>query len=232
MKNCFLILIIFTFTCQSQSLDTIKHFDYKRHFDLILKESKKSKSNYSYTTQLKKYNDGAEQTPLEMLALMIGYTDNKYFEPYTDIFLDTTIYNLNEEGKFDEAIAEGEKILKDKPFLIKILRELAYAYGKNGRNAEAEKCMDKTGKIYNAMFYSSSVATGLNINKAFFALGPKDGQYLIMYFMQSKLGSMGSGHDENGYFIDILETTLEGNKVAFYFNIDHAMKYLRSKMKG
>lgn len=231
MKKYLLILIAFTGICNAQSLDTIKQFDYKEHFELILKETKKKASKFSYDKQLKKYNNNEEQTNLEVLSMLIGFTDNKAYEPYTDIFIDKTIYNLNEEGKFDDAIAEGEKILKTKPFLIKILRELSYAYNKKGMTDSAEKCMDKTGKIYNAMLYSSSFS-GLDINKAFFALGPKDGQYFITYFMQSKLGTMGSGEDENGYFIDMLQTTVQGNATTFYFNIDHAMKDLRNKMKS
>lgn len=229
MKKYLLILIAFTGICNAQSLDTIKQFDYKRHFDLIFKETKKKGSNYSYEKQLKKYNNDEPQSNMEVLSMLIGYTDNKAYEPYTDIFIDKTIYDLNEEGKYDEAIAEGEKTLKSKPFLIKILRELAYAYGQKGMTDKADKCMDRTGKIYNAMLSSSSFS-GLDVNKAFFALGPKDGQYFISYFMQSKLGTMGSGEDENGYFIDMLQTTIQGNTVTFHFNIEHAMKNLRNKI--
>ncbi|MXN92973.1 DUF4919 domain-containing protein [Flavobacterium sp. Sd200] len=231
MKKTFLILLILlSFISKSQSLDTIQQFNYKKHFELIVKESKKRGSNYLYETQLQKYNNNESQTNLEVLALLIGFTESKNYDPYADIFLDKTIYDLNEEKKFDEAIAQGKAILAQKPFIIPILREMAYAYSQKGENEKAEQYMIRTGKIYNAMFYSSK-STGININEAMFALGPKDGQYFIKYFIEAPLGDMGSGSDENGYFIDILSTTFKNKEAIFNFNIDHAMKKMREKMK-
>lgn len=224
-----LLLLVSTFLYSQSALDTIKKFNYKKHYELILKETKNEKSEYSYLKQLKKFTNDETQTNFEVLTLLIGFSDNENFNPYMDILItDKEIYDLNEEGKFQEAIVYGNKALLKNPFMIKVLRELAYAYGKIGNHEMDNKLMERTGKIYNAMFSSSS-KTGINIKEPFFSLGPKDGQYFLKYFCKFKLGSMGSGYDENGYFIDILEATVEDKQVNFYFNIDHVRKTMMKK---
>lgn len=229
-RHITLILLIFSFGMYAQSpLDTIKQFNYKKHFDLILKESKNENSKYSFSQQVKKYNNDEAQSDFEVLCMLIGFTDNENFTPYRDILtVDKAIYDLNEQEKYAEAIEYGNRVLAKNPFMIKVLRELSYAYQKSGNNEMSLKCLEKTGKIYNAMF-SSSATTGISIKEPIFALGPKDGQYYIKYFMKYKLGNMGSGHDENGYFIDMLSTTVENTPVTFYFNINHAIKTMMKK---
>jgi tetratricopeptide (TPR) repeat protein len=229
IKTTFILLIISTFLYSQRPLDTIKQFNYKYHYELILNETKNEKSEYSYLKQLKKFTNNETQSNFEVLTLLIGFSDNENFKPYLDIFsVDKEIYDLNEDGKYQEAIEYGNRVLLKNPFMIKVLRELAYAYGKIG-NTEMDKIlMERTGKIYNAMFSSSSI-TGLNIKEPMFSLGPKDGQYFIKYFCKFKLGDMGSGYDENGYFIDILATTVQEKPATFYFNIDHVRKTMMKK---
>ena len=229
MKFTFILMILSTYMYSQSSLDTIKQFNYKKHFEIILKESKNTDSNYSYSRQLKKYNNDETQSNFEVLCMLIGFTDNDNFKPYLDILtVDKVIFDLNEKEKYTEAIEYGNKVIEKNPFMIKVLRELSYAYTKIGNNEMSEKYLIRTGKIYNAMFSSSST-TGVNINEPMFALGPKDGQYFIKYFMSCKLGTMGSGYDGNGYFIDILSTTVQGNPATFYFNINHATKTMMKK---
>ncbi|MFC7773060.1 DUF4919 domain-containing protein [Flavobacterium sp. GCM10027622] len=221
LKITLFLVSISSYLYSQSPLDSIKQFNYKNHFELILKETKNEKSDYSYSKQLKKFINDEPQTNFEVLTLLIGYSDNENFNPYIDILItDKEIYDLNEEGKFNEAIAFGNKALLTNPFMIKVMRELAYAYEKTGNSEKATKFMERTVKIYQAMFYSSS-KTGVSIDSPFFSLGPKDGQYFLKYYCKFELGNMGSGDDKNGYFIDILEATVENKKVNFYFNIDH-----------
>lgn len=225
-----LILLIFSSCIHSQSqLDTIKQFNYKKHFEIILNESKNENSKYSFSQQLEKFNNDETQSDFEVLCMLIGFTDNENFKPYLDILtVDKEIYELNEKEKYTEAIEYGNLVLSKNPFMIKVLRELSYAYLKTGNKEMSDKCLLRTGKIYNAMFSSSST-TGVNIKEPIFSLGPKDGQYYIKYFMKCKLGKMGSGYDKNGYFIDMLDTTVENIPVTFYFNINHVTKTMMKK---
>ncbi|MCL9804953.1 DUF4919 domain-containing protein [Flavobacterium amniphilum] len=225
----FILLLISTYLYSQSPLDTIKQFNYKRHYELILKETKNEKSKYSYSTQLKKFTNHEPQSNFEVLCLLIGFSDNENFKPYFDILtIDTEIFNLNENKKFKEAIEYGNKALEINPFRIKVLRELAYAYGETGNKEIAERLMIRTGKIYNAMLASSTIS-GTNIKDPMFSLGPKDGQYFIRFFMDCKLGNMGSGTDPDGYFIDILNTTFQDLPATFYFNINHVKKTIMKK---
>ena len=223
-KITFILLLTNLFLFSQSPLDTIKQFSYKKHYNLILKESKNQKSEYYYSKQVTKFINDETQNNFEVLCLMIGFSDNLNFTPYQDILtVDKEIYELNNQGKYIQAIEYGNKVLLKNPFMIKVLRELAYAYGKIGNYEMGNKLMERTGKIYNAMFYSSSI-TGTNIKEPMFSLGPKDGQYFIKYFLQSKLGDMGSGFDSNGHFIDILSTVFKEYPATYYFNIEHTKK--------
>ena len=56
-----------------------------------------------------------------------------------------------------------------------------------------------------------------------FALGPADGQDFIYKADGAEIGTMGSGRDKDGNFIDILEAKFEGDKkMNLYFIIQHA----------
>ncbi len=63
-----------------------------------------------------------------------------------------------------------------------------------------------------------------------FALGPGDGQNYIQKYLGAKIGTMGSGSDKNGYFIDILEAEYKnGTSESLHFIIQHATDKMFSK---
>ena len=70
---------------------------------------------------------------------------------------------------------------------------------------------------------------GKTAETATFALGPADGQDFIYKFVGSriggaKIGTMGSGRDDSGNFLDILEVVLKDGTSPYklYFIIQHA----------
>ena len=66
----------------------------------------------------------------------------------------------------------------------------------------------------------------------YFVLSPIDGQTIISYIFGGSIGKMASGHDSNGYFLDILEMEHEGHQpIMLYFNIDHATKELDKQIE-
>lgn len=229
MKLYFSLLCLLLFgAISAQSPTDGTTFDYTKDFKTLLAETKKSGSPYYYETQLKKFNDGAEQTDMEVLTLLIGFTDNEHYQPYKDIFVDKALYDLNEEGKYIEVIEKSDRILAANPFLIKVMMEKQYAYSKLGKQDEMDALNLKMRKIYHAMYFSSTDG-GKTIGNAMFALHPKDGQYFIKYVIKSKIGTMGSGSDGKGNFIDILEALIDGKSVMMYFNVDHAARTIMKK---
>jgi hypothetical protein len=70
------------------------------------------------------------------------------------------------------------------------------------------------------MYFSGD---GTTIETPAFALGPADGQDFIYKVVDADIGTMGSGRDKNGNFIDILEAKFEnGKRMNLYFIIQHA----------
>jgi len=216
MKKLVLFLFpIFVF-CQND-------FNYKKDFDNILKETKNNKSELYYGNLLERFNKiDTTLTNKQVLSLLIGFTDNKFYKPYKDIDFGRKLYKLNDDNKFDEVIITGNEFLKNHPFDIKSLYEVSYAYHKTNQQKIADDLLIKAKMILEAMYYSGNAE---NINSPAFALNPSDGQDFIRKGIGAKIGKMGSSKDENGYFIDMLEAKFEdGNSKMLYFIIPHATK--------
>lgn len=202
-----------------------KNFDYKRDFENILKESKDINSEFNYDSLLTRYNEtDTTLTDRQMLALLIGFTDNKLYKPYKDLDFGRDLYKLNDQQKFDQVLKEGCSYIQTHPFDLKTLFELSYAYHKKGNQTIADDYLTKTGMIFKAMLFTGDA---LSIENPIFALNPSDGQDFIRKGLGRKIGTMGSGRDKNGYFIYMLEMKDDDDEesgISLYFIIPHATK--------
>lgn len=217
MKKFTFLFLLIPFLIFSQ-----KNFEYKKDFENILKESKNKDSDLNYNKLLEKFNKtDTTLTDRQVLALLIGFTDNTYYKPYKDLEFSRNLYKLNDDKKFDEVIKEGNKFIVHHPFDLKALFEVSYAYYKKGNQSLADSYLMKTSLIFNAMIYSGN---GKSIDNPIFALNPSDGQDFIKKAFGAKIGSMGSGRDKNGYFIDMLEMKNGEESEILYFIIPHATK--------
>ena len=213
-----LILLLFPILIFSQN-----DFVYKRDFQKILQESKTKNSEFNYDDLLVRYNKiDTTLTDKQVLSLLIGFTDNKFYKPYKDIDFGRILYKLNDENKYDEVIKTGNEFLKTHPFDIKSLYEVSYAYHKTKNQILADEYLAKGMMIIKAMYYSGNAQS---IKEPAFALNPSDGQDFIKKGIGANIGKMGSGRDENGDFIDMLEAKFEdGTTTMLYFIIPHATK--------
>lgn len=218
MKNYLLLLLIIPTFFFGQ-----RNFEYKKDFEKILKETKSKNSELYYPDLLQRYNKiDTILTERQVLSMLIAFTDNKYYKPYKDIEFGRNLYKLNDDGKFEEVIKSGTEFLSNHPFDIKTLFEVSYAYFKTGNKEIADKYIVKANQIFKAMFYSGD---SKSIDNPAFALNPSDGQDFIKKAVGAKIGKMGSGKDDNGYFIDMLEAKFEdGEALMLYFIIPHATK--------
>lgn len=198
-------------------------FEYKKDFDNILKETKNKKSDIYYDNLLERYNKiDTTLTDRQVLALLIGFTDNKFYKPYKDIQFGRDLYRMNDDKQYKEVIQLGDEFLKTHPFDLKTLFETSYAYFKTDQKKIADQYLMKTKMIFHAMAFSGK---GLNEDEPTFALNPTDGQDFLRKGFSMKIGKMGSGRDKNGDFLDILDIVFEnGNTKSMYFIIPHATK--------
>ncbi|MGG9963522.1 DUF4919 domain-containing protein [Ferruginibacter sp. SUN106] len=219
MKKASLI-IVFLFgnflLCAAQ-----EKFLYTKDFKIILAKTKDAGSNLFYDKLLKRFQaDDSTLTRPEILSLLIGFTDKPAYKPYTVLETERLIYKLNDDGKFKAAHDTAVILLKTYPLSYQGLKELSYSYSKLDKADSAEYTLNLVAKIMSAMMYSGD---GRSAETAMFALGPADGQHLITGAGLS-LGSMGSGRDKSGNFLDMLQAvTKEGDKIQMYFNIQHAV---------
>lgn len=196
-------------------------FNYKDDFPKILVKTKDSNDNLSYPKLLNRFiaND-TTLTDYEVLALLIAFTDNPEYKPYKDVDIEREIYKLNGENKFRESLDNGMKFVKTHPLSVKALFEIAYSYHKLEKEDSAQIFLYRGSRIFKAMYFSGD---GKSPETPAFALGPSDGQDFIYKFVRADIGTMGSGRDKNGNFLDILEAKFESGKTMnLYFIIEHA----------
>lgn len=203
-------------------------FDYHKDYEKILSQTNDTSSNLNYYKLLKRFKDNDTiLTDFEVLALLIGFTDNEHFKPYSYLTTEREIYSLNGDGKYEKALAMCDSFLVRVPVSQQALIEKSYSYHKLGQADSAQYYMWKFSRIMDAMAQSGD---GFTPETAFFSLGPADGQNFIRKYLSSTIGTMGSGRDKHGNFVDILEVTWkdkesgEQQSKSLYFQIEHASK--------
>jgi hypothetical protein len=201
-------------------------FNYHDDFAKILKMSQNPESKLNYDKQIQRFHENdTTLTDYEMLALLIGFTDKDVFKPYSYLRPERKIYRLNGAGKFKEALELSDSLLSIVPFSAMALIEKSYSYYKLGDNDSASFYSWKFYKIMRAMAITGN---GMTPETAMFSLGPADGQLFIKKALRGRIGVMGSGRDENGNFVDILEAILKDEEsgqvfnATLYFQIQHA----------
>ncbi|MDP5200463.1 DUF4919 domain-containing protein [Flavobacterium sp. DG2-3] len=193
-------------------------FDYHNDFKDLLKKSKDKSSEYFYPKLLERFNaNDSTLTNKDIVALQIGFTDNKNYKPYETIYKEREILALISDKQYEKAVIKCDKLLKTNPVDFTALMEKGFAYMKlNKTDVLIHK--EKTIKIINSIMWSGDGTT----ERPCFVLSPIDGQTLIRYILGGSIGTMGSGRDKNGYFLDILEMKKDDGSLTKYFIIQHA----------
>jgi hypothetical protein len=223
------LLFITPFIGSSQD----SQFDYAKDFDKILRQTQDKNDSLYFPNQILRYSSNdTSLTDYEVLALLIGFTADSNYKPYNDITTERKIYSLNGNGKFEEAKSKGLEFIKTHPLNQKTLIELSYTYHKLGIADSADYYSIKFHQIMDAMALSGK---GFTADSAFFSLTPVDGQNFITKYLRGKVGTMGSGSDTKGNFVDILEyipsDSEDGEGVSLYFQIEHTQGELKSQIK-
>lgn len=217
-------ILFISLTAVGQSFE----FEYHKEFDEILAQTKDSTSSLHYDKLLQRFQrNDSSLSDFEVLALLIGFTGNEYFKPYSYLSTEREINALNGDQKFQEAIAMSDSFLIYVPVSQATLFQKSYAFYKLGLPDSAQYYFLQNNRIIDAMAVSGK---GTSPETAFFSLGPADGQNFIRNYLSADIGIMGSGSDAHGNFVDILEMiwedeeTGESRSINLYFQIDHASK--------
>jgi hypothetical protein len=205
-------------------------FNYQTDFKNVLSKTKDANDNFAYDKLLKRFSvNDTTMTDFEVLALLIGFTDKPQYRPYDDLSTERELYKLNSEKKYKEGLEKGLVFIESHPLSVKTLFEIAYSYHKLDKEDNAKFYVYKAQRIFKAMYFSGN---GKAAETPTFALGPADGQDYIYKFVGADIGTMGSGSDNNGNFLDILEAKFEdGRTMNLYFVIQHATNKMFGRKK-
>lgn len=203
-------------------------FDYHRDFKYYLSESLKPESKYYYETLLKRFqNDDKSIKKNEIIALMIGFTNNQNYHPYKNVDIEREIMGLVSDKDYKKALKQSEGLLKTNPLNFTALMEEGFSLWKI-KNDRSYFPSVKSKMVVDAVLWSG---TG-SYSHPYFVLSPIDGQTIIWYIFGGSIGTMGSSDDSNGYFLDMLEMEKEGKESrTLYFNIDHATKEIKNQIE-
>ena len=232
-------LILFCLLSQAQSDSTINPvsktppFLYKRDFKSLVDSSQDISSSLYYPVLLSRFlSNDSTMTNLEVLTLMIGFTENPKYKPLEDMEKEDEIYEMTQKGQFVDALAKSIPYLKSHPLSLLVLRETSYAYGRLSRYYEREQIFDTAiifmdssnyymalnDKIMEAMIFS---AKGRTPDAPIFALGLADGEHFIPN-VGFKIEKKDTDWNRNGDFLEKITAADNLTAKDFYFVIQHA----------
>jgi hypothetical protein len=218
MKKIYaLLLAILSFTCTAQEV-----FNYQKDFKTVLARTKDPADSLSYDRLFSRYylND-TSLTNFEVLSLLIGFTDNPAYKPYTDLAREKEIHNLNLRGEYAKALVEANEFLPTHPFSVKAIFAKAYAFNNLEREDSAAFYAFRGFSIFHAMELTGD---GKSSETPFFSLGAEDGQDYIRRAVRVSVGKKGVGQDRNGNFLNVIEARAKnGNSILLYFLIQHTL---------
>lgn len=196
-------------------------FNYATDFDSIAKLTAQKGSEHYYESLRKRFE--AVDTTLtdhDVLVLMIGETQQAHYYPYDLVLVEHEIMEMANKGDYEGTLKKCDSLLKIHPLNLTALVHKAYLEDKLGSlTKDASKF--KFVIVLDAIFGTGDGT----VESPLFVIGPGDGQLLIRYVFGANLGTMGSGSDSHGNFLDILEIIKEGQEPAnMYFIIEHAVK--------
>jgi hypothetical protein len=195
-------------------------FDYQKDFKPMLANTKDTTGNLSYKKLLDRFiaNDSMMR-PYEVLALMIGFTGQPEYQPYDDMVTEKAIFDLNDQGDYEEARNESSTYLATHPVSLRILKEKSYSLHQLKQRDSAEYYIDLVDKIMAAMKFSGN---GRDPETPMFALGLADGEHYTLNKGMA-IGSKGTGTNKSKQFMEIIDAIKEdGDHISLFFLIQHA----------
>jgi hypothetical protein len=208
-------------------------FVYHRDYARLVKESQTPGSPNAYPTLLRQFRANADLTDPQVWALMVGYTSQPEFAPYADLDTERRLYRLNDEKQYQQVLNEAGPFMHRHPLSVQGMLEKSYAHHQLQQEDSAAHYLGQYKRLMQAMRASGD---GRSAETAIFTIGPTDGQIFISRYLALRLGgTMGSGYDKQGNFLDILSVASpEGSAepgYSLYFQIQPASGTMLRELK-
>lgn len=195
-------------------------FNYAKHFKAILEKTKDRTSDFYYYKLLPKFlNIDSSISKPEMLALMIGFTEDPHFKPWEDMQTEKDIFDLNDSADYQGSLDASKIYLQTHPLSLRVLKERSYSYHQLKITDSADYFMDMAGKIIDAMIYSGK---GKTPETPIFSMGLADGEYFIPSVGMT-VANKSTEWNNYHHFVEVIDAMNDmGVHVNYYFVIQHA----------
>jgi hypothetical protein len=221
-KFLFILSIVFITGIRvfAQRDSSMPVFNYKRDFKAILQKTQQKDSTFSYQKLLIRFlSRDSSISSAETLALLIGFTESPYYQPFEDMETEKEIFSLNEERKYTEALVKARDYLQTHPLSLCVLKEASFCYHMQKNEDSATYYMEQVDKIMNAMIYSGS---GKKPETPIFSLGLADGESFLPN-AGMKVLNRDTDWNRNNHFIEIIDAAQSlYEHTNYYFIIQHA----------
>lgn len=216
-------LFVFYLLCAFITQAQIK-FNYQEDFERVLLRTLDINDSLYYKHLHRRFiQNDTNLTDYEVLALLINFTSNSHYSPYSIIEKEVMIGNFIKEFEYEKAIKESNQVLKTNPFNQNILFKKAFAHAQLKQIDSAKYYKYQFNRIMDAMTFSG---TGTS-NNAIFSLGSKDSENYIYKRLAKDIMTVGSMVDSKGNFLDVFEITdHQKDTILLYFQIQHAVDKL------
>ncbi len=222
MIRLVLLILFFSATvCSSFS----QNFTYSKDFPKLFLESESKESPFFYPTLKARFlKEGEKFSKEEMLALLVGQTAQKSYNAYGMVGLERSFLEA-EQFPADTILKYGEMVLELNPVSLSLNFGLWKTYQKIKDPSKADVFKKRFELLCETILYSGDGTK----NRPYFVISPIDGMVIITKYMGNEITTMGSGENDEGYFLDILGSKNSTEEKTLHFVIDHGMASL-SKM--
>ncbi len=204
------------------------NFNYQKDYEVIAARTGDFRDVLYYDKLRDRFTrNDTSLSNFEVLSLLIGFSKQSNFKPKEDYQKEQRIYDLNSEGKYQDAITEATHFLRTHPVSQQAIIEKSYAFMQLGKKDSADFYLLQFSLIMSAMNYSGG---GLSAEDPVFALAPGDAQNYIVKYLVADVGTMSSTIDKAGNYIDVMEAKFaDGHVTPYYFVTEHAVNKIVAK---
>ncbi|WP_196889386.1 DUF4919 domain-containing protein [Aureivirga sp. CE67] len=196
-------------------------FEERTNYNVLFKEVKKGKYSYEKLSSTFKVNP-EKLSPKEMFYLTIGFTQQDNFKPY-NLNDENKLRELTSDGKIDEALDFGTKVISKEPLNIIILNELLYCYRVNKDEINIKFTEQKLTKILEGILYSGNGTC----EDPYLTICPKEEYYFGFYLNYKTMKVVNTQKMCGELFTDeMLAKDKNGNENYIYFNYTPIFKTL------
>ncbi|UCE08238.1 MAG: DUF4919 domain-containing protein [bacterium] len=209
-----------------------KNIPFQFDHENLQKLTNNPESQYYYAKLLNRFlENDTTLTHHELFLLCYGYSQSENYAPYSHSHIEDSLYQLNDDGNYKQALEFGKQYLKINPVSITGNVEMAYAYKKLG-------LIDLEKIHYNRYIHLIKCllvhGTGNSIDDPYIVFNPRD-EYRVIGYLGYQRTQQALIVDSLGQHYDVLTVVPKNKKETerdIYFYIEIPFSQLSKLFKN